>query len=85
VHRQFHQHHIHSYLPRNERTIQSTLSELKELVQAVSRGDAERAETLARDHVRRATKIMQRVSDGGSRGRSGAQRWVTQTKPSFPN
>ena len=80
VHTEFHRYHIRSYLPRDEQTIQSTLSELKEIVQAVSRGDAERAETLARDHVRRATEIMQRVSESGGRGRQGARRRVTQTK-----
>jgi GntR family transcriptional regulator, transcriptional repressor for pyruvate dehydrogenase complex len=82
VHTQFHWYHIHSYLPRDEQTIQSTLKELQELVQAVSRNDAERAEILARDHVRRATEIMQRVSTGEGRGRQGAHRRATATKPS---
>jgi len=82
VHTQFHHYHIQFYLPRDEQTIQSTLSELKEIVQAVSLGDAERAETLARDHVRRATEIMQRVSERGGRGRPGARRRVAPTEPS---
>jgi len=62
VHTNFHRYHINAYLPRNEETIQTTIRELKAIVHAVSRGEAERAESLAREHVRRATEAMKQAS-----------------------
>ncbi|MCK7505952.1 MAG: FCD domain-containing protein [Desulfobacterales bacterium] len=38
VHTNFHRYHISAYLPRDEETIQTTLAELKDIVEAVSRG-----------------------------------------------
>jgi DNA-binding FadR family transcriptional regulator len=67
VHSNFHRYHISAYLPRDEETIQATLAELRGIVAAVSRGDAERAEALAREHVQRATTVMQQRSAGGGR------------------
>jgi DNA-binding FadR family transcriptional regulator len=61
VHTNFHRYHINAYLPRDEATIRTTLRELKAIVRAVSRGDAERAERLAREHVRRATESMKQA------------------------
>ncbi len=58
VHTNLHRYHIHAYLPRDEETIQTTLAELKAIVQAVSRGESDRAEALAREHVQRATETM---------------------------
>lgn len=54
-----HQYHVSAYLPRDERMIRTTLEELQELVAAVARGDGDRAEAVAREHVARATGIMQ--------------------------
>ena len=62
VHTNFHRYHINAYLPRDEKTLEITLRELKDIVQAVSHGDAERAERLAREHVQRATESMKQVS-----------------------
>src|SRR5512147_2857141 len=62
VHTNFHRYHITSFLPRTEETIRRTLAELAEIVKAVSRGDAGRAERLAREHVRQATESMKQVS-----------------------
>jgi len=62
VHANFHRYHIDAYLPRDAETVRITLEELKAIVDAVSRGAAEKAETLAREHVQRATASMQRVS-----------------------
>jgi GntR family transcriptional repressor for pyruvate dehydrogenase complex len=67
VHSNFHRYHISAYLPRDEKTIRTTLAELKGIVAAVSRGDAERAETLAREHVHRATAAMKQRSATGGR------------------
>jgi len=64
VHSNFHRYHINAYLPRDAETIQMTLRELKDIVRAVSRGQAEQAEKLAKEHVRRATEAMQRTSSG---------------------
>jgi len=61
VHSNFHRYHINAYLPRDEKTIHITLRELRAIVKAVSRGDAERAESLAREHVRRATESMKQA------------------------
>ena len=61
VHTNFHRYHITAYLPRTEDTIGRTLRELSEIVDAVSRGQADRAERLARDHVRSATEVMRRA------------------------
>jgi len=61
VHTNFHRYHINTYLPRDEKTIRTTLRELKAIVKAVSRGDAERAERMAREHVRRATESMKQA------------------------
>jgi DNA-binding FadR family transcriptional regulator len=62
VHTNFHRTHINAFLPRDEETIRVTLEELQAIVSAVSRGDAERAESLAREHVRRATQAMQQAA-----------------------
>lgn len=64
VHSNFHRYHIQAYLPRDGATIRMTLKELKDIVQAVSRGDAERAERLAKEHIRQATESMQGVAAG---------------------
>jgi DNA-binding FadR family transcriptional regulator len=61
VHTNFHRYHINAYLPRDEQTIRTTLRELKAIVKAVSRGEAGRAEKLAREHVRRATESMKKA------------------------
>ncbi|MGE5258841.1 MAG: FadR/GntR family transcriptional regulator [Hyphomicrobiales bacterium] len=61
VHTNFHRYHINAYLPRDEETIRTTLRELKAIAKAVSRGDAERAERLAREHVHRATESMKQA------------------------
>jgi GntR family transcriptional repressor for pyruvate dehydrogenase complex len=74
VHSNFHRYHISAYLPRDEETIQTTLAELKGIVAAVSRGNAERAETLAREHVQRATTAMQQRSAAGGRAARPAVR-----------
>lgn len=58
VHTNFHRYHITAFLPRTEETIRRTLAELSDIVEAVCRGRAERAERLARDHVRAATDVM---------------------------
>jgi DNA-binding FadR family transcriptional regulator len=67
VHSNLHRYHISAYLPRDEETIQTTLAELKGIVTAVSRGEAERAEALAREHVHRATTVMKQRSAAGRR------------------
>jgi DNA-binding FadR family transcriptional regulator len=90
VHTHFHRHHIHAYLPRDEETIRTTLAELKAIVQAVACGDAERAEALAREHVRRATETMKQAASRKARnarpGRTALERVKTQSKhsPSRP-
>jgi DNA-binding GntR family transcriptional regulator len=61
VHTNFHRYHINAYLRRDEKTIRTTLRELKAIVKAVSRGDAKHAESLAREHVRRATASMKQA------------------------
>ncbi len=71
VHSNFHRYHITAYLPRDEETIQTTLAELKDIVAAVTRGEAERAETLAQEHVRRATTAMKKHS--AARGQGAAR------------
>ena len=68
VHSNFHRYHITAYLPRDEETIQATLAELKDIVAAVTRGEAERAETLAQEHVRRATTAMKKHSTARGQG-----------------
>lgn len=67
VHTNFHRYHITAFLPRTDATIRRTLSELEDIVDAVCRGRAERAESLAREHVARATAIMRRAGSGPSR------------------
>jgi DNA-binding FadR family transcriptional regulator len=62
VHTNFHRYHINAYLPRDEETVRATLEELQAIVKAVSRGEAERAESLAREHVRRATQAMRQAA-----------------------
>ncbi len=65
VHDNLHHWHITAYLPRDAEMIRTTLAELRELVGAVALGDGDRAEALAREHVRRATAIMRlRQPDG---------------------
>jgi DNA-binding FadR family transcriptional regulator len=61
VHTNFHRYHINAFLPRDGQTIRTTLRELKAILKAVSRGEAERAERLAREHVRRATESMKQA------------------------
>ncbi len=62
VHQNVHQGHIRAFLPRSAEVIRSTLEELHALVEAVCRGEGERAERIARKHVARATRIMQRAA-----------------------
>ena len=80
VHTNFHRYHIHAYLPRDEATIQITLSELKAIVQAVSRGEAERAEALAREHVRRATEAMKQASAGAGKTAAASRPSIKRVK-----
>jgi len=82
VHSNFHRYHISAYLPRDEETIQTTLAELKGIVTAVSRGDAERAEALAREHVHRATTVMKQRSAAGSRALPAVRVPVARRAPS---
>lgn len=84
VHTHFHRHHINAYLPRDEETIRVTLAELKAIVEAVSRGEAERAEALAREHVRRATESMQQASAGEMK-KAGAARPSPRNAKSKPD
>ena len=67
VHTNFHRYHITTFLPRTADTIRRTLSELADIVAAVCRGRAEQAERLAREHVRRATDIMQQAGRSAAR------------------
>jgi DNA-binding FadR family transcriptional regulator len=67
VHTHFHRYHIQAYLPRDEETIRITLKELETIVQAVSRGEVDRAEALARGHVQRATESMKQASAGAGK------------------
>jgi GntR family transcriptional regulator, transcriptional repressor for pyruvate dehydrogenase complex len=67
VHTHFHRYHINAYLPRDAETIRITLAELKAIVRAVSRGETDRAEALAREHVRRATESMKQASAGAGK------------------
>lgn len=69
VHNNLHRYHITRYLPRTLKTIRATLAELKAIVAAVAAGDAERAETLARNHVRQATTAMKQRSAAAGRHR----------------
>ncbi len=66
VHNNLHRYHITRYLPRTLKTIRVTLAELKAIVAAVTAGEADRAETLARNHVRQATATMKKRSAAGS-------------------
>jgi GntR family transcriptional regulator, transcriptional repressor for pyruvate dehydrogenase complex len=75
VHTNYHRCHITTFLPRTAETIRRTLGELTEIVAAVCRGQAEQAERLAREHVRRATAVMQRA------GRRAAARQPATPKP----
>jgi DNA-binding FadR family transcriptional regulator len=68
VHTNVHRYHITAYLPRTDATIRRTLSELEDIVAAVCRGRGERAESLAREHVARATAIMRRAGRGPAGG-----------------
>jgi DNA-binding FadR family transcriptional regulator len=72
VHTNFHRYHITSFLPRTEETIRRTLAELAEIVEAVCRGQAEEAERLAREHVRRATDVMQRAGRRAARAKAAS-------------
>jgi DNA-binding FadR family transcriptional regulator len=83
VHTNFHRYHIHAYLPRDEETIRITLRELKAIVRAVSGGEAERAEALAREHVRRATESMQQASAAAGK-KAVVSRPAIQRMPSNP-
>jgi GntR family transcriptional regulator, transcriptional repressor for pyruvate dehydrogenase complex len=62
VHNNLHHYHIAAYLPRDTKTIQTNLRELKEIVAAVSQGDTDRAEALSREHIGRATESMKKIS-----------------------
>ena len=53
-------------------------AELKGIVTAVSRGDPERAETLAREHVHRATTAMKQRSAAGGRALAAVRVPVTR-------
>lgn len=71
VHDNLHHYHVSAYLPRDERMIRTTLEELEALVDAVSRGDSDRAEAVVREHVARATGIMQVKRKGEERAGRG--------------
>jgi len=73
VHTNFHRYHITAFLPRTEETLRRTLAELTEIVEAVCRGRAEEAERLAREHVGRATDIMQRAARRSSTSKPNAR------------
>jgi DNA-binding FadR family transcriptional regulator len=80
VHANFHRCHINAYLPRDAETIRTTLRELKDIVRAVARGEADTAERLAREHVQRATEAMQAVS-----AEAGKKAVARRTAPRRPN
>jgi GntR family transcriptional regulator, transcriptional repressor for pyruvate dehydrogenase complex len=80
VHNNFHRYHISAYLPRGEETIQTTLNELRGIVQAVSQGDAERAEVLARKHVHHATEAMKQASALEAKAPSAARARVQRLR-----
>jgi DNA-binding FadR family transcriptional regulator len=63
VHNNLHHYHIAVFLPRDAETIQTTIGDLQEIVAAVSRGDADRAEALSREHVGRATESMKKIKE----------------------
>jgi len=88
VHTNLHRYHIHAYLPRNEGTIRATLAELKAIVHAVSRGEAERAAALAQEHVRRATETMKqaagRKAKNATPGRPRPESMKTKSKNFAP-
>jgi DNA-binding FadR family transcriptional regulator len=73
VHTNFHRYHITAFLPRTEETLRRTLAELTEIVEAVCRGQADEAERLAREHVCRATDIMQRAARRSSTSKPRAR------------
>lgn len=87
VHTNFHRYHINAYLPRNNVTLRVTLIELKAIVKAVSRGEADRAEALAREHVRRATESMKQVSAGVRKKEAVSRPRLKRVKttPRIPN
>jgi len=62
VHINLHRYQIQALLPKDNEIIESTLRELKEIVEAVAQGRGERAEKLAREHVHRAARTMRKVS-----------------------
>jgi GntR family transcriptional regulator, transcriptional repressor for pyruvate dehydrogenase complex len=66
VHTNLHRYHIIRYLPRTAKTIRTTLAELQAIVAAVTAGAAQRAEALARNHVRRATAAMKKRAAAGA-------------------
>ena len=82
VHTNFHRYHITTFLPRTADTIRRTLGELADIVAAVCRGRAEQAERLAREHVRRATDIMQQ--DGRSAARPASKSKTRPRRPAAP-
>jgi DNA-binding FadR family transcriptional regulator len=67
VHNNLHRYHINTYLPRTAKIVRTTLAELQEIVAAVVQGDADRAERLARDHVRHATAAMEERSTAAAK------------------
>ena len=84
VHTNFHRYHITTFLPRTQDTICRTLSELADIVAAVCRGRAEQAERLAREHVRRATDIMQQAGRSAARPPSDSKSKTRPRRPAAP-
>jgi DNA-binding FadR family transcriptional regulator len=81
VHTHFHRYHINAYLPRDEGTVRATFAELQAIVTAVSRGEAARAESLAREHVRRATQAMRLAAGRSALKPSKPGSAVKKTRP----
>jgi DNA-binding FadR family transcriptional regulator len=81
VHTNFHRYHINAFLPRDVETIRITLAELQAIAQAVSRGEAEAAESLAREHVRRATEAMRQAAARGARDAAKTRPAISKSKP----
>jgi GntR family transcriptional regulator, transcriptional repressor for pyruvate dehydrogenase complex len=84
VHTNFHRYHITTFLPRTEDTIRRTLGELADIVAAVCRGRAVPAERLAREHVRRATDIMQQAGRSAGRPPSTSKSKTRPRRPAAP-
>lgn len=57
-------HYFESYLPRRKNVIKQSIADMKDIVNAIEEGDAEKASRLARTHVLRGFKHMGKNSPG---------------------